>query len=506
MNKIFQKLYYLVFHTYYKMDGLNNLFMQNYLLNQQKDFKFTFKNICSMLFIMAGPEIIKQLTNSFNKQTIIELFKNFIKLVYEKILKKTIYEKRIYRYLGDCERLNYDNLCLAIDYYLYINNIHGNSSIVVDNNSHGCYKNKYYNNIINIKNITLYINVPIQNIKKSFESEIKKTHLNITEEYILTSTSEKAISDFLIEVFLLYEKHLSDINKKLFYLSATYSPTKEEKEKEKELNDEKELNKNIPIKCNGKFIFKKFPLINNKTLETLFIPNKNTIIKQLEMFKNKTGKYIYPNISHKLGILLYGCPGSGKTSFVKCLSNYYNRSIISIPLSQIKTNEQFFNLLMNPSINVDDHLETFSLNQVIYLIEDLDAISSVITKRSSDKSSELQIYEDQLNLSTILNVLDGVIDTPQRIIIFTTNHIEHLDPALLRPGRIDLQIELSYLKPDIAEEMIKYYFSDFENNDFLRKLFSEHQISPATLEQIIRISDDVQTFQKNLEVFKELNY
>lgn len=48
--------------------------------------------------------------------------------------------------------------------------------------------------------------------------------------------------------------------------------------------------------------------------------------------------------------------------------------------------------------------------------------------------------EDELNLAGLLNVLDGVVDTPNRIIIMTTNHPEKLDPALIRPGRINKKV------------------------------------------------------------------
>lgn len=46
----------------------------------------------------------------------------------------------------------------------------------------------------------------------------------------------------------------------------------------------------------------------------------------------------------------------------------------------------------------------------------------------------------------LLNVLDGVVDTPGRIVIMTTNHPETLDAALIRPGRIDKKIYLGYMR------------------------------------------------------------
>lgn len=46
----------------------------------------------------------------------------------------------------------------------------------------------------------------------------------------------------------------------------------------------------------------------------------------------------------------------------------------------------------------------------------------------------------------LLNVLDGVVDTPGRIVVMTTNLINILDDALIRPGRIDKKILLGYMK------------------------------------------------------------
>ena len=58
-------------------------------------------------------------------------------------------------------------------------------------------------------------------------------------------------------------------------------------------------------------------------------------------------------------------------------------------------------------------------------------------------TNNASLKKDKLNLSGLLNVLDGVVDTPERILIMTTNHPERLDPALIRPGRIDKKILLA---------------------------------------------------------------
>ncbi|KAJ0391119.1 hypothetical protein P43SY_012099 [Pythium insidiosum] len=66
---------------------------------------------------------------------------------------------------------------------------------------------------------------------------------------------------------------------------------------------------------------------------------------------------------------------------------------------------------------------------------------------------------DKLNLSGLLNVLDGVIDCPGRIVIMTTNHPEKLDPALIRPGRVNKKLLLSYMPPSQIVLMLEHYFA-----------------------------------------------
>jgi len=72
--------------------------------------------------------------------------------------------------------------------------------------------------------------------------------------------------------------------------------------------------------------------------------------------------------------------------------------------------------------------------------------------------SAYALKRDKLNLSGLLNVLDGVVDTPERIVVMTTNHPEILDPALIRPGRIDQKLLLGYMKWPNVVDMINHYF------------------------------------------------
>ena len=81
-------------------------------------------------------------------------------------------------------------------------------------------------------------------------------------------------------------------------------------------------------------------------------------------------------------------------------------------------------------------------------------MSSKASRSNDDKKN------DKLDLSGLLNVLDGIVDTPGRMLIMTSNHPEKLDSALIRPGRIDKVIRLGYMEPEEAIFMVEHYFDE----------------------------------------------
>ena len=291
-------------------------------------------------------------------------------------------------------------------------------------------------------------------------------------------------------------------------------------------------------------------LLNYKTLNSVFIPDKQKFIDQINDFSNKKGMYAIEGVHHKLGILLHGVPGTGKTSLIKALSCSLNRHIITIPLSIIKTNKEFYNIIYNATRQLDTGTKIeICFKDVIYVIEDIDCISSDIVKKRSDspvcqnfdkelndfindgefsdsdeeiadssksvlqskktiiknfikkKKSKASNIPDKLDLAGILNTLDGITDCSDRIIIFTTNHPEKLDPALIRPGRVDLIIHLTYICKGVAREMIQHFFKDEDLSMYTFDIFDRIQMSPATLEQLIIKSRKLGQFIEELDKF-----
>ena len=119
--------------------------------------------------------------------------------------------------------------------------------------------------------------------------------------------------------------------------------------------------------------------------------------------------------------------------------------------------------------------------------------------------------KDKLDLSGLLNVLDGVVDTPDRIVIMTSNHPEKLDPALIRPGGIDKKIYLGFLVAESAICMCEHYFSsdltDAQKETMGQILEKNKTITPACFEQYCAEHDELAQFvEKSVDYFSPVEF
>ncbi|CAM9559802.1 unnamed protein product, partial [Discosporangium mesarthrocarpum] len=113
---------------------------------------------------------------------------------------------------------------------------------------------------------------------------------------------------------------------------------------------------------------------------------------------------------------------------------------------------------------------------------------------------------DKLDLAGLLNVLDGVVDCPGRMVVMTTNHPEKLDAALIRPGRVDKRIFLGHMKYPAALEMTEHYFKGAvteEHKKLLKGVVGEgmSRFTPAMVEQVASEHESVDDFIHALQVF-----
>ncbi|KAF8095131.1 hypothetical protein N665_0339s0002 [Sinapis alba] len=206
---------------------------------------------------------------------------------------------------------------------------------------------------------------------------------------------------------------------------------------------------------------------HHTTFETLAIDT--TMINDLDAFSQ--GKDFFKSVGRpwKRGYLLYGPPDDGELP--RILTSTQNRSIL--------------------------------------LIEDIDCGFDASCKRQTKETKEdcesekdSKKLEEGVSLSGLLNFVDGLWSScrEERIIIFTTNHKEKLDPALLRPGRMDLHILMDYCTPFVFKKLVALYLKidDHVLFDPIEKLVLKVSVTPAEVTQQLLVTKNADIALKGL--------
>ena len=133
--------------------------------------------------------------------------------------------------------------------------------------------------------------------------------------------------------------------------------------------------------------FKRYRLSDEKSFDSLFFKEKESLLAIINHFTNKTGKYAIKGYPHKLGVLLHGPPGTGKTSLIKALAQLTGRSIVNVPLSSVSTNSELMSIFFDRKYRVENSSVPVNLRfkDVIFVMEDIDAASDVVKRRDGRK-------------------------------------------------------------------------------------------------------------------------
>ncbi|KAJ4827169.1 hypothetical protein Tsubulata_029852 [Turnera subulata] len=227
---------------------------------------------------------------------------------------------------------------------------------------------------------------------------------------------------------------------------------------------------------------------------------KRNIMGDLERFVRRKDYYKKVGKAWKRGYLLYGPPGTGKSSLIAAMANYLKFDIYDLELTEIRTNSELRRLLVSTG------------NKSILVVEDIDCsielqdrIAKAKAMNPTPKSHQYQ--DNQVTLSGFLNFVDGLWSScgDERIIVFTTNHKEKIDTALLRAGRMDMHIHLSYCTP-CGFKMLASNYLGIEEHPLLsevEELLQETNITPAEVGEQLMKSEDPKTSLGGLIEFLE---
>jgi len=148
------------------------------------------------------------------------------------------------------------------------------------------------------------------------------------------------------------------------------------------------------------------------------------VVKDVREFMTSESWYRERGIPYRRGYLLHGPPGCGKTSFIAALAGELEYSICVLNLSDRTMGDD----------RLAHRLADAPENSII-LLEDIDA--AFVSRELSAEAETAYQGANRLTFSGLLNAIDGVTSTEGRIVFMTTNYFERLDPALIRPGRVD---------------------------------------------------------------------
>jgi ATP-dependent 26S proteasome regulatory subunit len=279
-----------------------------------------------------------------------------------------------------------------------------------------------------------------------------------------------------------------------------------------------------------------------RTFDNMYFDKKDKVKTTLDFFLKNKAWYYEKGIPYSLGIGMYGPPGTGKTSLAKAIANFTGRHIVCISLKLIKTKGQLDSVFFEERYNTDNKRNSVTFDKKIILFEDIDCIGDIVLDREKKKNKNREFGkkinmdeltmtskvnmgdlietitemddvskkqwqlpkipdEEPITLDDILNLWDGIRETPGRIMILSSNHYDTLDPALKRPGRIDITMELSFASRQVISDMFHHLFKPLTISEEDLDRIQDKFYSPAEIVNIYMSEEqNVERFIKRLQM------
>lgn len=206
---------------------------------------------------------------------------------------------------------------------------------------------------------------------------------------------------------------------------------------------------------------------------------KQDLIDDVQDYLNPATRRWYSNrgIPYRRGYLLYGPPGTGKSSLSLALAGFFKMRIYIVSLSSVTSNEENLSTLFAELPR-----------RCVVLLEDIDTAGLTHTREDNKSSNASNDNKDddmepgqltkgtgptntnnnnngRLSLSGLLNILDGVASQEGRVLIMTTNHVDKLDKALIRPGRVDMIVKFDLADTGMISSIFRAIFAPLEGDN-----------------------------------------
>ena len=252
-----------------------------------------------------------------------------------------------------------------------------------------------------------------------------------------------------------------------FFEEAINKKFKEKKDKFAEVSGDKIIKKKWTGYC-----WTYDSSIPKRSFESIFL-KENHINKIKDPITNFLKKETYNDynkhgIPYKLNIMLHGSPGVGKTSLIHTIASECCANLCVLNINAELKEEAMIEAISQ--VNEDD-------KKSILVLEDIDCIFA--DRKTNDS------LKNNITMNGILNCLDGFNNPEGLIVIMTTNFPDKLDDALVRSGRIDLDIELTYLDKFQTRNMFLSFFNNEEYFEMMWDNIKKHSIEPATMIQFL---------------------
>ncbi|KAG6528516.1 AAA-ATPase At3g28510-like [Zingiber officinale] len=243
------------------------------------------------------------------------------------------------------------------------------------------------------------------------------------------------------------------------------------------------------------------PFSHPSTFDTLAIDPalRDDIRQDLLRFVARRDYYARVGRAWKRGYLLYGPPGTGKTSLIAAIANLLEFDVYDLELTAVHSNTILRRLLASTT------------SKSVVVIEDADCLLDLTgrnkKKNKQDEEDPKSKEEEEehtpassgfrsstVSLSGVLNFVDGLWSScvGERLMIFTTNHPERLDEALLRAGRMDRKIHLSYCGPAAFHILARNYLEAGQEHPRMleaEELLAEAEMTPADIAEVFMRCD-----------------